>query len=199
MSIPNTTIWLASRMRNTATRPIRSDNSPQNRRPTPLQSELTAIKVAPYSASIAGSRPGSDSPHTSCSSSDWKLMTEMPAAILQKKTIHMIVNERVRRYGMIASRSSPPGGRGAACAAAVDASGAGGSLRNRLQGTRMQAKMMPSQMKTCSSSCPVRTTSSGASTLLSSRAPTPKPITTIPVTSPLRSGNHLATVATGVT
>ena len=40
---------------------------------------------------------------------------------------------------------------------------------------------------------------SGARPLLSRKAPTPNPITTIPVTSPLRSGYHLAAVATGVT
>ena len=42
-------------------------------------------------------------------------------------------------------------------------------------------------------------TNMGASPLLSSKAPTPKPMTTMPVANPLRSGNHFATVATGVT
>ena len=59
--------------------------------------------------------------------------------------------------------------------------------------------MMPSQMKTSGKAPAVRTMRKGARPLLSRKAPTPKPMTTIPVASPLRSGNHLATVATGVT
>ena len=75
-------------MRKTATRPIRSESNPQNRRPTPLKTELTAIRVAPYSASVAGSSEGSERRQTSWRSSDWKLMMEMPAAMLKKKTTH---------------------------------------------------------------------------------------------------------------
>jgi len=39
----------------------------------------------------------------------------------------------------------------------------------------------------------------GARILLIASAPKPKPITTMPVARPFLSGNHLATVATGVT
>ena len=63
----------------------------------------------------------------------------------------------------------------------------------------MHANTIPSHRKTtCRSPC-AWTTSSGANPLLRRNAPTPNPITTIPVTSPFRSGYHLATVATGVT
>ena len=61
------------------------------------------------------------------------------------------------------------------------------------------ANNTPRERKTIVRSPSVRTTNSGASTLLSRNAPTPKPITTIPVASPLWSGNHFAVVATGVT
>ena len=50
------------------------------------------MSVAPYSPSAAGSMVGSANPQTSCSSSDWKLMTEMPAAMLKKNTVHMMMN-----------------------------------------------------------------------------------------------------------
>ncbi len=46
---------------------------------------------------------------------------------------------------------------------------------------------------------PVQPRNSGASTLLISRAPSPKPMITMPVARPFLSGNHFATVATGVT
>ena len=39
----------------------------------------------------------------------------------------------------------------------------------------------------------------GAISLLIKAAPKPKPMMTMPVTRPFLSGNHLATVATGVT
>ena len=84
-------------MRNTRTRPMRSESSPHSRRPTPLQSELTAMSVAPYSASASGSMEGSARPQTSCSSGDWKLITEMPAEMLKKKTIHITTNSRLCR------------------------------------------------------------------------------------------------------
>ena len=71
---------------------MRSDSRPQNSLPTPLHNELIAMSVAPYSASVAGSRDGSESPQTSCSNSDWKLITVMPAAMLKKNTIHMNTN-----------------------------------------------------------------------------------------------------------
>ena len=70
MRMPNTIIWLASNILNTRMRPMRSDSNPQNSRPAPLQSELAAISVAPYSASVSGSTDGSASAHTSCSSGD---------------------------------------------------------------------------------------------------------------------------------
>ena len=63
----------------------------------------------------------------------------------------------------------------------------------------MQAKTMPSHTKTWGRAPAVRMIRKGASPLLRRKAPTPKPMTTMPVASPLRSGNHLATVATGVT
>ena len=59
--------------------------------------------------------------------------------------------------------------------------------------------MTPSQMKTWGRAPAVWMIRRGARPLLRRKAPTPKPMTTIPVASPLRSGNHLATVATGVT
>jgi len=92
MRMPKTIICVDSRIRKTATRPIRSESSPQNRRPTPLKTELTAIRVAPYSASTIGSSEGLASPQTSCSSSDWKLTIEMPAAMLKKKTVQSSAN-----------------------------------------------------------------------------------------------------------
>jgi len=46
---------------------------------------------------------------------------------------------------------------------------------------------------------PVSPRKRGARILLMKRAPSPKPMTTIPVASPFLSGNHLETVATGVT
>ena len=68
------------------------------------------------------------------------------------------------------------------------------------------AEARPSTRKTPLSSrntwtrfLPVRPRNSGASTLLMNRAPSPKPITTMPVASPRLSGNHFETVATGVT
>ena len=70
---------------------------------------------------------------------------------------------------------------------------------NRLTGIRMQAKMMPSQKNTIAKSSWVCTTRNGASPLLRRSAPTPKPITVMPVAMPLWSGNHLDAVATGVT
>ena len=54
-------------------------------------------------------------------------------------------------------------------------------------------------MKTVGRSPSVARMRMGASTLLNRNAPTPKPITTMPVASPLRSGYHFAAVATGVT
>ena len=65
ISRPKTIIWLPSRILNTATRPRRSDSQAHMIRPTPLQTELTAISVAPYSASTAGEIDGSARPHTS--------------------------------------------------------------------------------------------------------------------------------------
>ena len=62
----------------------------------------------------------------------------------------------------------------------------------------MQAKMMPSQKKTIVRSSWV-CSSTGASPLIKRIAPTPKPITVMPVAMPLWSGNHFAAVATGVT
>ena len=97
---------------------------------------------------------------------------------------------------------SSSAGAGSAAGPATDftrSEGTGGSLSSRLQGIRRQANVMPSQRNTSDRSSPVRSTSNGASPLLSRKAPTPKPMTTTPVTSPLWSGNHLATVATGVT
>ena len=79
------------------TRPKRSESSPQNRRPSPLQIELTAMRVAPYSARVVGSMAASARPQISWSSSDWKLITEIPAEMLKKKTIHMTANWVVRR------------------------------------------------------------------------------------------------------
>ena len=46
---------------------------------------------------------------------------------------------------------------------------------------------------------PDQCTSAGQSALLIKAAPKPKPMMTKPVARPLWSGNHLATVATGVT
>ena len=71
---------------------MRSDSKPQNSRPTPLHKELTAINVAPYATRVAGSMEGSASPQTSCSSDDWKLLTEIPAEMLKKKTSHKTMN-----------------------------------------------------------------------------------------------------------
>ena len=64
----------------------------------------------------------------------------------------------------------------------------------------MQArKTIPRIANTWTRFRPVQAISVGASTLLISSAPKPKPMTTMPVTKPFLSGNHLATVATGVT
>lgn len=52
---------------------------------------------------------------------------------------------------------------------------------------------------TVTMSPPICARSRGAMTLDISRAPNPNPMTTMPVANPLRSGNHRATVATGVT
>ncbi len=125
-------------------------------------------------------------------------MMEIPAAMLKKKTSHMIVNSRERRYAETESGSSGSAEPFAATAEAAP-SGAGGLLNARLDGIRMQANTTPSQAKTSGSSPAVARSSTGASTLLSSSATTPNPMTTIPVASPLRSGNHLTAVATGVT
>ena len=88
---------------------MRSDRSPHNRRPTPLQSELTAMSVAPYSASTSGSNDESARPQTSCNSGDWKLMTEMPAAMLKKKTIHMMANSGDVRHAFTGGAASDSG------------------------------------------------------------------------------------------
>ena len=66
-------------------------------------------------------------------------------------------------------------------------------------GRRISAKMTPNQKNIITRSVSVLNSRTGAKTLLSSSAPTPKPMTTTPVASPFRSGNHFATVATGVT
>ena len=47
ISTPKTTIWLASRMRNTRARPMRSATMPHNSLPPPLNIELTAMSMAP--------------------------------------------------------------------------------------------------------------------------------------------------------
>ena len=124
-------------------------------------------------------------------------MTEIPAAMLKKKTSHMTANSRdwtQRKAEPASSGSSEPWLPGK-LALNFD-----GGLRNiRLHGIRTQAKMTPSHTKRSGRSPSVRTTRKGASPLLRTTAPTPKPMMTIPVASPLRSGNHFATVATGVT
>ena len=63
----------------------------------------------------------------------------------------------------------------------------------------MAAKISPSQKKTSDRSPETPATSTGASPLVSRSAPTPNPMMTIPAASPFRWGNHLTTVATGVT
>ena len=125
-------------------------------------------------------------------------MTEMPAAILQKKTIHMQRNSCVMRYSRVVTPASSASWAFAAdvVAAAIPC---GGSDNKRLTGSRMTAKMIPSPRKTVGRSPSLYTTRTGASSLLNSNAPMPNPMTTVPVASPLRSGNHFATVATGVT
>ena len=195
--MPKTTIWLARRTLKMVTRPNRSESNPQNRRPNPLQIELAAMSVAPYSASVVGSIELSARPQISWRISDWKLITEIPAAILKKKTIHMMMNWVVRRY--VPADSGSPYSRESSAAAAAREADAGGSLRARLHGIRMQPNMTPSQMKTSGRVPAVLTIKNGARPLLRRKAPTPKPMTTIPVARPLRSGNHFATVATGVT
>ena len=83
--------------------------------------------------------------------------------------------------------------------AAAGAKSSGGSRSKTLAGIKMHANTTPSQRNTAARSLSVCCTSIGASSLLSRNAPMPKPITTMPVARPLRSGNHFATVATGVT
>ena len=57
----------------------------------------------------------------------------------------------------------------------------------------------PIEKKTCGRLPLALLMSSGAISLAMISAPKPKPITTMPVTSPFLSGNHRAAVATGVT
>ena len=57
----------------------------------------------------------------------------------------------------------------------------------------------PSHANTVTRLPPDQSHSAGATSLLISSAPKPKPMMTRPVARPFLSGNHLATVATGVT
>src|SRR5215471_16973440 len=140
--------------------------------------------------------PGSDRPQISCSRGDWKLMTEMPAAMLQKNTSHMIRNWLESTYARVGGSSSA----GVARPAAEDADGsAGGFWSTQVTGRSTMPNNTPSDMKTGTRSPFVAPRSSGASTLLITKAPTPNPMTTTPVTRPRLSGNHFATVETGVT
>src|SRR5262245_62018834 len=80
---------------------MRSETMPHNRRPTPLKSELTAISVAPYLTSGAGPKEGPADHQIPWCSDDWKPMIEIPAAMLQKSTIHIMRNWPESRYSRV--------------------------------------------------------------------------------------------------
>ena len=109
-------------------------------------------------------------------------MTEMPAAMLKKKTIQVTMKAGDLRQARTDSPSSTAKGASAMRGAAGLA---GGSLSPKPAGITMQPNTMPSQRKVVVRSPPVSASRVGAKPLLSSSAPTPKPITTMPVAKPL--------------
>ena len=117
--------------------------------------------------------------------------------MLQKKMPQIRKNRRERTAaaiepGAAASAAMVPGAGGRD-------SGGGGFRSGRAARTLVPPKASPSQANTATRSPCASPRSKGATHLLISRAPKPKPMITIPVARPLRSGNHFATVATGVT
>src|SRR3989339_582423 len=138
---------------------------------------------------------------------------EIPAAMLQKKISHITKNRPLNTYWLNVPlcSSTETAGFAPAATGAVGAEGIltvypGGGLR-RKEPTIMVStiKIPPSQAKTGTrfplgnASFLNAARSRGAKNLLISRAPRPKPMTTMPVIKPFLSGNHLAAVATGVT
>ena len=116
--------------------------------------------------------------------------------MLKKKTIQVTMKAGDRRQSL----TEPPSSTANAAPAGLGAVAvAGGSPRPKLAGITMQPNTMPSHRKVMVRSPPESVSRVGARPLLSSSAPTPKPITTMPVANPLWWGNHFATVATGVT
>ena len=91
--MPNTSIWLASRMRNTVTRPETIREQPpttSDRRRCTTNSRRSAWRRSWRGPRVRRRDP--KSAHTSCRSDDWKLITAMPAEMLKKNTSHMITN-----------------------------------------------------------------------------------------------------------
>ena len=138
-------------------------------------------------------------------------MMAMPAVMLQKKTSHMSRN-RPEKTAWRAVRGTPAG---AACFAGPPALFAppfaalpgahpsgfqpSGGLRMNAAGPTVNRKNTAPRTRKLLTRLEVQPSRSGASTLLMRRAPSPKPMITIPVARPFLSGNHFATVVTGVT
>ena len=74
-----------------------------------------------------------------------------------------------------------------------------GKFRKLAKNGRRTKRVIPIARKVLAKSFSKYSKNIGARSFDMSKAPNPNPITTIPVTKPCLSGNHLETVATGVT
>ena len=128
-------------------------------------------------------------------------MMAMPAVMLQKKITQSSANsqERMQARAPLPPSSGPLMALAGGGAYPDGTHPAGGFLTKAAQGMVTRRNSTPMTANTLTMSPASCARSSGAITLDINRAPKPNPMTTMPVANPFRSGNHLATVVTGVT
>jgi len=134
---------------------------------------------------------------------------DIPALILQNRIIHTTRNlfERISFEACLKDREIAVFALSCFCRRELEELGcfdcpralSGGSFMARDEGIVIAAKSNAKVRKEFTRFPSYNRRKTGAMTLLIKSAPKPNPIITMPVASPFFSGNHLETVATGVT